>query len=324
MFLTRNEILSQLRSPVFMPHPDFTGMETFAGLSAWRNAEVVTVDLPRIRAEIHSIDYLRNVSMTAANDNNALRFQQNHYRLWYQADGHGILHNATRNTFGVAKPGLLGVMEIGERHSYLHQRGPFECFLMEFSLLPSKQAKCYWNSEVEGKRILEQDVRLYLENLIFDLIRVISNKKEILGLASISRILEVLVVLFTKGLLVVNESQFPENKTKSLVEKAKQFMKTHYMNMRNQNELAGHCGVDINYLNVLFEKATGKTLYKYLTDIRMEHAKYLLEEKKLPVVDIALRVGYPNGNSFTRAFGKYMRQAPTIYRKKNAAGPVKS
>jgi AraC-like DNA-binding protein len=258
--------------------------------------------------------------MSAASDDNALRFQQNRYRLWYQVDGHGILHNATRASFGAARPGLLGVMDLGERHSYLHQKGAFECFLMEFSLLPSQQAKCYWNSEVEGKRVLENDDRLYFENLVFDLIRVIANGKELLGLASISRILEILVVLFGKGLLVVNERQFPENKAKSLVEKAKHFMQVHYTDLHSQDDLARECGVDVNYLNILFTKETGKTLYKYLTGVRMEHAKYLLEEKKYPIVEIAARVGYPNGNSFSRAFRRYMRQTPTLYRTTQGSG----
>ena len=111
---------------------------------------------------------------------------------------------------------------------------------------------------------------------------------------------------------------FPKNKPKSLVEKARQFMKLHYAEMHDQNGLERECGVDINYLNILFTRETGKTLYKYLTDIRMEHAKYLLEENKLTIVEIASSVGYPNGNSFTRAFGKYMRQTPTSFRKKES------
>jgi len=314
MFSTRNEILARIQAPVFMPHPRFSGMETFACLPEWARSGAVVVELPRMKIEIHAIDYLRNLSLSATNDGGMLKFQQNRYRLWYQVDGHGILHNATRNSFGAARPGLLGVMELGERHSYLHQKGPFECFLMEFSLLPSQQAKCYWNSEVEGKLILENDDRLYFENLVFDLVAVIANGKEILGLASISRILEILVVLFAKGLLVVNESQFPKNKPKSIVEKAKYFMRVHFADMRGQDALVRQCGVDINYLNILFTKETGKTLYKFLTDVRMEHAKYLLEVKKLPIVAIASMVGYPNANSFSRAFRRYLRQTPTIYR----------
>jgi AraC-type DNA-binding domain-containing proteins len=317
MFSTRNEIIAQFRSPVFIPHRRFAGMETFSRLSDWTGKNTILVELPRLKIAVHSIDYLRNIHMPAGEMNSILRFQQNCYRLWYQVDGQGVLHNATRNIFGTAKPGLLGLMEIGERYTYLHQKGPFECFLLEFSILPSQQAKCYWNSEAEGKLVLPENNRLYFENLIFDLIRVIANDKEILGLASISRILEILVVLFTKGLLVIKESQFPKNKAKSLVEKAKSFMNLHYAKLHHQKDLEKECGVDINYLNMLFNKQTGKTLYTYLSDIRMEHAKFLLEENKLPINEIASHVGYPNGNSFARAFKRSINQTPTSYQKKS-------
>jgi AraC-like DNA-binding protein len=314
MFPTRNEIIAQFRSPVFIPHRNFHGMETFSRLSDWAGKNTVSVELPRMKIAVSSIDYLRNFNMPAGDEGSMLRFQQNCYRLWYQVDGQGILHNATRNVFGTAKPGLLGLMEIGERYSYLHQKGPFECFLMEFSVVPSQQAKCYWNSEVEGKLVLPENSRLYFENLIFDLIRVIANDKEILGLASISRILEILVVLFTKGLLVIKESQFPENKAKSLVEKAKAMMNLQYAKLHHQKDLEKECGVDINYLNMLFAKETGKTLYKYLSDVRMEHAKYMLEVNKLPINEISSHVGYTNSNSFARAFKRSLNQTPTSYR----------
>jgi len=316
MFPTRHEILSQFKESSIVPHPHYDGFETFANLAQWMPNGAI-VELPRLKISIKSIDYLRNMTMPAGHANAMLRFQQDCYRLWYQVDGTGILQNTTRNTFGTAKPGLLGVMDRGERHSYLHQKGPFECFMMEFSLEPSQQAKCYWDSGVEGKIFLEDNEKLYFENLVFDCIRVISHNRELLGLASMSRIIEILLVLFKKGILCIEESQFPKNKQKSLVAKAKSFMKANYASLHHQDMLAKECGVDINYLNVLFVNETGKTLYKYLMDIRLEHAKYLLEETARPVSDIALAVGYPNANSFTRAFHHYVSQTPGQYRDKN-------
>ena len=91
------------------------------------------VELPKMKIEIHSLDYLRNPRMPSDKNGAKLMFQQNCYRLWYQVEGHGILHNATRNILGIAHEGLLGIMEMGERHAYLHQKGGFECFMMEFS-----------------------------------------------------------------------------------------------------------------------------------------------------------------------------------------------
>jgi AraC-like DNA-binding protein len=321
MLQTRHEILADFMSAAIVPHPRYAGFQTFANLSSWM-PDGVTVELPKVKIGINRLDYLRNTTMPPGSPDTMLRFQQNCYRLWYQVDGMGILQNATRGTFGNAKPGLLGVMDTGERHTYLHQKGPFECFLMEFSLMPSQQAKCYWNSEVEGKIVLDGNDKLYFENLVFDCIRVITSRKEMLGLATMSRIIEILVVLFKKGILVIEESQFPKNKQKSLVAKAMSFMKLNYSELHHQDALADECGVDINYLNLIFFKETGKTLYRYLVDIRMEHAKYMLENEDVSVAEIASAVGYPNANSFTRAFKRRESQTPTEYQQRQSRPPA--
>jgi AraC-like DNA-binding protein len=321
MLQTRHEILEGFKASAIVPHPQYPGFETFSGLSSWMPHGVV-LELPRVKIAVGRLDYLRNFSMPAGTPDTMLRFQQDCYRLWYQVDGTGILQNATRSTFGSARPGLLGVMDIGERHAYLHQKGPFECFLMEFSLLPSHQAKCYWNSEVEGRAVLDGNDRLYFENLVFDCIRVIAHHREMLGLASMSRILEILVVLLGKGILVIEESQFPKNKQKSLVAKAVSYLRFNYGSLHRQDALARECGVDINYLNLIFFRETGKTLYRYLVDIRMEHAKHLLEEDTVPVADIASAVGYPNANSFTRAFKRHEALTPTEYQRRQRKKPA--
>jgi YesN/AraC family two-component response regulator len=143
---------------------------------------------------------------------------------------------------------------------------------------------------------------------------VLSNKKQILGLASISRILEILVVLFNKGLILIEESQFPKNKAKSLIIKAKSYMDLHYSDMHHQKHLETECGVDINYLNIIFKKETGKTLYQYITSVRMEHAKHFLETSEISISDVASKVGYPNSNSFTRAFKRHSKITPQEFR----------
>ena len=47
----------------------------------------------------------------------------------------------------------------------------------------------------------------------------------------------------------------------------------------------------------------------------MEQAKYLLEKTAEPVTEIASRVGYPAGNSFTRAFTRLEKCPPLDFRR---------
>ncbi len=52
-----------------------------------------------------------------------------------------------------------------------------------------------------------------------------------------------------------------------------------------------------------------------VTASRMEMAERLLTESRLPISEIALRVGYGENASLTRAFRKQFRQTPEFYRK---------
>jgi transcriptional regulator GlxA family with amidase domain len=92
-------------------------------------------------------------------------------------------------------------------------------------------------------------------------------------------------------------------------------MDANYARIHNQNELEHECGVDINYLNVVFKKVTGVTLYDYLVTVRLERAKHLLETTDIAITDIAQAVGYPNANSFFRAFRRRKIKSPGEFKR---------
>lgn len=316
MFGNMHELAAYFRQPEYEPHEHYPGLRTFECLRYWEGE--LRIALPRLSVIIHGIDYLDlpsgDISRIAARP---LRFQQDTFRLWYQIDGQGILQNVTRNTFGTARKGLLGVMERGERHTYLHQCGTIACFQLLFSLFPSSHAKCYWNAGIEGKTVLEEDDRHSIENDISRLFMSLPPDRSLLGLAPLSCLTGILLMLFRKGLILIEESRFPKNKARSLTAKARNFMDVHYADLHHQRELESECGVDINYLNILFKRETGATLYHYITNVRLEHAKHHLETSSDSIADIAVRCGYPNANSFSRAFKRREHISPQAYRVNN-------
>jgi AraC-like DNA-binding protein len=309
--------ITALQQKELIPHARFSALSTLPSLVR-TPLPPLGIELPDMRINFCGLDYLVAHEASLPRAPKPIRFQQASYRLWYQLQGQGILQNATRRQFGTARPGLLGIMEPGERHSYLHQRGTLECFILDFQLAPSQSAKCYWNTEIEGKRILEQDERERFEQLVYEvLLQRSGGSDRTAGLQTISALAALIATLFEKKLLFFETEQFPRNKPKSLVELAKSYMNTHFAALHHQNQLEDACGVDINYLNILFKDETGQTLYKYLSSVRLEHAKHLLEESQTPVNDIAAAVGYPNSNSFSRAFRKLTGQTPSAYRSTN-------
>jgi AraC-like DNA-binding protein len=310
----RHELLSLFTPPVYTPHPVFPQVQTFRAVRNWQGE--CGIELPGVHLIIHSIDFLEcGPERGFSQINEVLRFHQNAFRLWYQIDGTGILQNVSRKMFGTARPGLLGIMDRGERFTYLHQRGTFSCFQLLFSLFPSSRGSWTMNAEIEGKTILTGDSRRQYEQSVFQFFRMLSEgSPDLPGLASLSSLLDIIRVVFEKGLIVLNSGNMPNDKSKSLIARAKKTMDTRYAEIRRQPEIARECGVDVNYLNLLFRRETGKTLYDYYTGIRMEHAKHLLETTSKPASEIAAMTGYRNANTFYRTFRRQEGIPPAEYR----------
>ena len=87
----------------------------------------------------------------------------------------------------------------------------------------------------------------------------------------------------------------------------------HDMNL-NVSTVAEHFDLSASYLNKIFKDQTGVVLSNYITRVRLEESKRLLEETDLTISDIAGKIGYYNSNIFIRAFKKSEGVTPGTYR----------
>lgn len=69
-----------------------------------------------------------------------------------------------------------------------------------------------------------------------------------------------------------------------------------------------------NYVGDLFKQETGITIGKYLTFLKIERAKRLLEEGKLKNYEIAHLLGFNDAEYFGKLFKKYTGITPMVYR----------
>ena len=67
------------------------------------------------------------------------------------------------------------------------------------------------------------------------------------------------------------------------------------------------------YLNSLFKKDIGQSIYSYLTTLRLNKAIELLNEQSMSISSIAKKVGFNNLRSFELAFAKMFNLSPTEY-----------
>ena len=73
------------------------------------------------------------------------------------------------------------------------------------------------------------------------------------------------------------------------------------------------------YLCSYFKKATGKTIFEYITDERIRMAKQLLSDSCLKQYEIARSIGLKDVNYFTVLFKKETGITPSEYRKRSHA-----
>ncbi|RKP54401.1 helix-turn-helix domain-containing protein [Cohnella endophytica] len=83
------------------------------------------------------------------------------------------------------------------------------------------------------------------------------------------------------------------------------------------NSCAESLSLSSVYLGKLFKKSTGKSVAEYITMVRMEKIKELLEQNRLPMNEILERCGVEKSNYFYTSFKKYFGVSLSEYRLNN-------
>ncbi|MEC0180909.1 AraC family transcriptional regulator [Paenibacillus peoriae] len=79
--------------------------------------------------------------------------------------------------------------------------------------------------------------------------------------------------------------------------------------------IANHFKYNKNYLSRIYKENTGIGISEQIIKFRLKHAKELLTETDLSIIEIASEVGYDDSKYFMRLFKKYETVTPTQYRK---------
>ncbi|MBQ2936552.1 MAG: helix-turn-helix transcriptional regulator [Lachnospiraceae bacterium] len=82
-------------------------------------------------------------------------------------------------------------------------------------------------------------------------------------------------------------------------------------------ELAEHVGLSVSYLSKLFKTETGMALSEYITEIKIEKAKNMLQYSDLKTIDIANYFAFSSQSHFIQVFRKFTGITPYQYRKQN-------
>jgi len=84
-------------------------------------------------------------------------------------------------------------------------------------------------------------------------------------------------------------------------------------------EVASECRLTPSHFARMFRKSTGIAPHEHLSNLRIEEAKRLMLETKLPLADIAPISGFNDQSHFTRVFSRRTEMSPGVWRKSNAS-----
>jgi len=79
-------------------------------------------------------------------------------------------------------------------------------------------------------------------------------------------------------------------------------------------DVADHIYLNASYFSRLYKKETGENFIDYVTRIKMERAKELLNQTNYTVEDISYRLGYDNTSYFNKTFKNFTNLTPYKYR----------
>jgi AraC-like DNA-binding protein len=122
-------------------------------------------------------------------------------------------------------------------------------------------------------------------------------------------------------LLLVQEQKSmtaPDKMTKSnfdAVQESRQIIDTHYHAHITLSDIARQVGLNEFKLKSGFRRLFGIGMFEYLLKTRMQKARNLLLETRLPIKEVARRTGYTSKQSFQNAFKKYFDETPGSFRR---------
>jgi AraC-like DNA-binding protein len=128
------------------------------------------------------------------------------------------------------------------------------------------------------------------------------------------KILELLALYFSER--KPNSENCPFLNDEDLVRKIKH-AKEHLLAREDRpptiKELARLAGLNEYQLKAGFKEIYGNTIYGYIMDHKLDHARMLLDSKKYQVAQVAYQVGYANPSHFIAAFKKKFGVTPKKY-----------
>ena len=126
-------------------------------------------------------------------------------------------------------------------------------------------------------------------------------------------LLQFILEMWKKGFVIENDTSGRNTVEKEMVS----YIQQNFTGKISLREFGEQFHLSEKYISRYFKDHFHITLSQYVTYLRLEHAKQLLQDTDIPVTDVAMQSGYQNVSYFIRSFQKAYAVSPLKYRKNN-------
>jgi LacI family transcriptional regulator, galactose operon repressor len=99
------------------------------------------------------------------------------------------------------------------------------------------------------------------------------------------------------------------------VRRALLYIRSHATEEMRIADILRHVPVSRRHLEITFKEKLGRTIYREITNVRIELVKQLLRSTSMPLADIAVRTGFDYPTKMSHAFRRVVGCSPSAYRR---------
>lgn len=183
--------------------------------------------------------------------------------------------------------------------------------IQEKYVTPITEAGGTASIHMDGSQEWHRSVRDHLLRVI----RAYESQEEDAKLLVVQEMLELWKNLYRHAIVSGKEGATPR-KNYDQIRRMISYVEEHYPEHLTLDDVAAAAHLSRSECSRVFKKVMGTSLFSFIQNYRIEKSCAYLQETDATVTEIAERVGFSDGNYYTKVFQKVMGCAPTTYRKR--------
>lgn len=208
------------------------------------------------------------------------------------------------------KAGNAFFVKIPSDHHYYLPTDSQEWEFVHITLFGSEAMKYFQKTIDQVGYILKLDIYASPITHIFDILNKVNNNQLNDAYVTSSLAYVFLMELQRFVLNIEGNDTLPDS-----IKKATVYINENYADQLTLDDIVEVSGLSKYHFTRLFHETVHSTPIQYLTKVRINKSIELLKNDLLTVEDIAIQVGFSNGNYFNKVFRAALGMSPGKYRK---------